>query len=150
VTAPGGASGRTDPVSIFGSVMPPLMRILARGIALVLGATAALAAVAGAVAENPLVALNAFGFVGLCALAATTVFYSVALERIGLHRARHAATTLITVLAGSAGVMAAVFLALVTQERFRAEAARFGYHSVAGLVVLAVLGVVLAVLWHDR
>jgi uncharacterized membrane protein len=130
--------------------MPPLMRILARGAALVLGTTAALAAVAGLVAGDPLVALNAFGFVGICALAATAVFYSVALERIGLDRARNAATTIVAVLGGAAAVMGAVFLALVTQERFRDEASRFGYHSVAGIVVLVLLGAVLAVMWRER
>lgn len=126
------------------------MRILARGTALVLGTTAGFSTLAGVVATQPLVALNALGFIGLCALAATTVFYSIALERIGLHRARNAATTLIAVLGGSAGVMALLFLALVTQERFRDEASRFGYHSLAGIVVLALLGVVLAVMWRER
>jgi hypothetical protein len=150
VTVLGRASGSTPRLSIFGPVMPPLMRILARGTARVLGTTAALATVTGLVARDPLVALNALGFVGICALAATAVFYSVALERIGLDRARNAATTVIAVLGGSAGVMGVVFLALVTQERFREEASRFGVHSVTGIVVLVLLGAVLAVMWRER
>ncbi|MHC1561536.1 hypothetical protein ACR9E3_21450 [Actinomycetospora sp. C-140] len=136
--------------SSFGLVMPPNMRILARGTVQVLGATTAASAVAGLVALDPLVALNALGFIGVCALSCVAVFYSVALERIGLTRARNAASTLVTVFAGSAGATAVLFVVLFTQARFRDEAARFGLHSVAGIAVLAVLGAVLTVMWRER
>ncbi|GLZ47234.1 hypothetical protein Acsp06_34190 [Actinomycetospora sp. NBRC 106375] len=126
------------------------MRILARGTVQVLGAVAAVSALAGLVTLDPLVALNALGFIGICALSCVAVFYSVALERIGLTRARNAASTLVTVFAGSAATMAVLFVLLVTRTRFRHEASEFGLHSVAGLAVLAVLVAVVTVMWRER
>ena len=130
--------------------MPPNMRILARGTVQVLGATTAVSTVAGIATLDPLVALNVLGFVGVCALSCVAVFYSVALERIGLTRARNAASTLVAVFAGSAGVMTVLCVVLFTQTRFRDEAARFGLHSVAGIAVLAVLGAVMTLMWRER
>ena len=131
-------------------VMPPTMRILVRGIGTVLGLSAALAGVTGLAADSALVALNALGFIGACALSGAAVFYSVALERIGLASARSAAVALTRVLAGSAAVAAVIFFVLFEQGRFRAEASRFGLHSVSGIAVLVVLAAVLAIAWRDR
>jgi|SRR4051812_21653498 tellurite resistance protein TehA-like permease len=126
------------------------MAILVHGTVAVLGSAAALAALAGVATASPLMALNAVGFVGTGALSSAAVFYSVALLRIGLHSARKAATTLVAVLAGSAGFMTLVLVLLLTEARFRDEASRFGLHSVAGIGVLVVLATALAVTWHDR
>ena len=126
------------------------MAILVHGTVAVLGSAAALAALAGAATASPLMALNAVGFVGAGALSSAAVFYSVALLRIGLHSARKAATTLVAVLAGSAGVMTLLLVLLLTEARFRDEASRFGLHSVAGIGVLLVLAAALAVTWHER
>lgn len=126
------------------------MAILVRGTIAVLGSAAALSALAGLAMTSPLMALNAVGFVGIGALSSAAVFYSVALLRIGLNSARKAATTLVAVLAGSAGLMALVLVLLLTEARFREEASRFGLHSVAGVGVLLVLAVALAITWHER
>ncbi len=126
------------------------MAILVHGTVAVLGSAAALAALAGVATASPLMALNAVGFVGTGALSSAAVFYSVALLRIGLHSARKAATTLVAVLAGSAGFMTLVLVLLLTEARFRDEASRFGLHSVAGIGVLVVLATALAVTWHER
>jgi tellurite resistance protein TehA-like permease len=126
------------------------MAILVHGTVAVLGSAAVLAALAGVATASPLMALNAVGFVGTGALSSAAVFYSVALLRIGLHSARKAATTLVAVLAGSAGFMTLVLVLLLTEARFRDEASRFGLHSVAGIGVLVVLATALAVTWHDR
>lgn len=126
------------------------MAILVHGTVAVLGSAAVLATLAGAATACPLVALNAVGFVGTGALSSAAVFYSVALLRIGLNSARRAATTLVAVLAGSAGVMTLVLVLLLTEARFREEASRFGLHSVAGVGVLLVLAVALAITWHER
>ncbi|WP_328305666.1 hypothetical protein [Actinomycetospora sp. NBC_00405] len=130
--------------------MPPNMAIMVHGTVAVLGSAAALAALAGVATASPLMALNAVGFVGTGALSSAAVFYSVALLRIGLNSARKAATTLIAVLAGSAGFMTLVLVLLLTEARFRDEASRFGLHSVAGIGVLLVLATALAVTWHER
>ncbi len=126
------------------------MAILVQGTVAVLGSAAALAVLAGAATASPLIALNAVGFVGTGALSSAAVFYSVALLRIGLDSARKAATTLVAVLAGSAGVMTLVLVLLLTEARFRDEASRFGLHSVAGIGVLLVLAAALAITWHER
>jgi hypothetical protein len=126
------------------------MAILVHGTVAVLGSAAALAALAGVATASPLMALNAVGFVGTGALSSAAVFYSVALLRIGLNSARSAATTLVAVLAGSAGFMTLVLVLLLTEARFRDEASRFGLHSVAGIGVLVVLATALAVTWHER
>jgi hypothetical protein len=126
------------------------MAILVHGTVAVLGSAAALAALAGVATASPLMALNAVGFVGTGALSSAAVFYSVALLRIGLNSARKAATTLVAVLAGSAGFMTLVLVLLLTEARFRDEASRFGLHSVAGIGVLVVLATALAVTWHER
>lgn len=126
------------------------MAIMVHGTVAVLGSAAALAALAGVATASPLMALNAVGFVGTGALSSAAVFYSVALLRIGLNSARKAATTLIAVLAGSAGFMTLVLVLLLTEARFRDEASRFGLHSVAGIGVLLVLATALAVTWHER
>lgn len=126
------------------------MAILVHGTVAVLGSAAALAALAGVATASPLMALNAVGFVGTGALSAAAVFYSVALLRIGLNSARKAATTLVAVLAGSAGFMTLVLVLLLTEARFRDEASRFGLHSVAGIGVLVVFATALAVTWHER
>lgn len=126
------------------------MAILVHGTVAVLGSAAALAVLAGVATASPLMALNAVGFVGAGALSFAVVFYSVALLRIGLHSARKAATTLVAVLACSAGLMAVVLAALLTEARFRDEASRFGLHSVAGIGVLLVLAAALALTWRER
>ena len=126
------------------------MAILVHGTVAVLGSAAALAALAGVATASPLMALNAVGFVGTGALSSAAVFYSVALLRIGLNSARKAATTLVAVLAGSAGFMTLVLVLLLTEARFRDEASRFGLHSVAGIGVLLVLATALAVTWRER
>jgi tellurite resistance protein TehA-like permease len=126
------------------------MAILVHGTVAVLGSAAALAALAGVATASPLMALNAVGFVGTGALSSAAVFYSVALLRIGLNSARKAATTLVAVLAGSAGFMTLVLVLLLTEARFRDEASTFGLHSVAGVGVLVVLATALAVTWHER
>jgi hypothetical protein len=126
------------------------MAILVHGTVAVLGSAAALAALAGVATASPLMALNVVGFVGTGALSSAAVFYSVALLRIGLNSARKAATTLVAVLAGSAGFMTLVLVLLLTEARFRDEASRFGLHSVAGIGVLVVLATAVAVTWHER
>jgi hypothetical protein len=126
------------------------MAILVHGTVAVLGSAAALAALAGVATASPLMALNAVGFVGTGALSSAAVFYSVALLRIGLNSARKAATTLVAVLACSAGFMTLVLVLLLTEARFRDEASRFGLHSVAGIGVLVVLATALTVTWHER
>lgn len=126
------------------------MRFLARGTVGVLGAVAAGSGVVGVVAGSPLVALNSTGFVGGCALAATVVFYSVALERVGLASARTAAVVLVRVLAGSAAVSAVLLVVLLRQARFAAEASRFGLHSAVGMGVLAILFGALVAMVRDR
>jgi len=126
------------------------MAILVHGTVAVLGSAAALALLAGVATASPLMALNAVGFVGTGALSSAAVFYSVALLRIGLDSARKAATTLVAVLAGSAGLMTLVLVLLLTEARFRDEASRFGLHSVAGIGVLLVLAAALAITWHER
>ncbi|MDD7921787.1 hypothetical protein [Actinomycetospora callitridis] len=130
--------------------MPPNMAILVHGTVAVLGSAAALATLAGVATASPLMALNTVGFVGSGALSSAAVFYSVALLRIGLNSARKAATTLVAVLAGSAGFMTLVLVLLLTEARFRDEASRFGLHSVAGIGVLVVLVTAVAVTWHER
>jgi len=142
----GGATGRC----LVSTPMPPNMAILVRGTVAVLGSTSAVSAATGLATTDPLMALNAVGFIGAGALSAAAVFYSVALLRIGLHSARTAATTLVAVLAGSALLMTVILAALLSQARFRAEASTFGLHSVVGIGVLLVLAAALAVAWHDR
>lgn len=138
------------PVVGFEVVMPPNMRILARGIAVVLGLVVGVSGVTGLLTGNPMIALNGVGFIGICALSAAVVFFSTAIERVGLTAARQAAVTLVAVLAAAALLMTILFVVLILQARFRAEASGFGLHSAAGILVLAVLGVVLALTWRDR
>lgn len=131
-------------------MMPPNMALLAHGTAVVLALNAAVSAITGVAMMSPLMALNAFGFIGACALASAVVFLGVAIERAGFDTARAAATALVSVLAWSALAAAVVLCALFTQSRFRDEASRFGFHSVVGIGVLVVFVAVLAVLWRDR
>ena len=130
--------------------MPPTMKILLQGTAVVLLVTAAVSMLPGLAARSALVALNSVGFTGIGALSIATVFYAVALERIGLNRARNAAITLVTVLACGALAMTGLLFVLLSEPRFMAEASRFGLHSLAGIAVLTVLLVDLGVIWHDR
>lgn len=130
--------------------MPPTMLVLARGTATVLGASVLASAVIGAVAGSATTALNALGFIGGCALALAVIFYSVALERVGIHAARTAASVLVVVLGGSALLMTGVLVALLARADIRAEAGVLGLHSAVGAAVLVVLGALLLALWRDR
>ena len=134
----------------FGPVLPPNMKVLARGTAVVLGLTSVVSGIAGIAAADPVVALNAVGFIGTCALSLAAIYYSVALERIGLTSARKAATSLVAVLAGSALLTTLLLFVLLRDDRFKDEAMRFGFQSATGILVLVVLAAVLGLLWRGR
>ncbi len=131
-------------------VLPPNMNILVRGTAAVLALTVAVSGITGLASMDAVVALNAAGFIGTCALSVAAIYYAVALERVGLRSARKAATSVIAVLAGAAVAMTLLFFLLVSESRFQDEAARFGLQSVAGILVLVVLATVLAMIRRDR
>ena len=130
-------------------MLPPNLYVLVRGSSVVLAACAVGSGALGGVLGDPVIALNSLGFVGTCALSCTAIFYSVALERIGVTAALQAARKIVTVLAVSAGVAAVILVSLLSQARFRDEASHVGVHSVAGIVVLVILLGVGTVLWRD-